>query len=378
MHVTTSVGDDHRPDVHAPREGLVGKGQVGQRFVDGDVHRDVGAATAVVGKNGVGGCRLIGCRAARDGPVGEHQVVGQRRVDGPCQNVATGVGDDHRAHVLIPSVRLIGKCQVCQRLVDGDVDGDVGAATAVVGKDGVSGGCLVGCWATGDGPVGENQVSGQRRVNAPCRHETASISHHHRAHVHVPRVRLVGQRQFCQWLIDGDVHRDVGRPARVVGENGVRHRRLVGGWTAGDGAVGKHKVVRQGRMDAPCLNETTVVGDNDGSDINVTRVALVGEGQVGQRFVHRDVNRDVRRTAAVVGKNRVGHGRLVGGRAAGDGAVIKHEVVWKSRVDAPRRHVPSCIGHRNGPDILASREDLIGEGQVCQRFVDGDVHRDVD
>jgi len=126
LHKATCVGHDDRSDIHASGVGLVGKCEVGQGFVDGDVHRDVGASTAVVGEDGVRHRRLVGVSTPRDGPVLKHQVAGQRRMNAPCLNEATGVGHHDRTHVHISGVDLVVQAEVCQRLVDGDVHGDVG------------------------------------------------------------------------------------------------------------------------------------------------------------------------------------------------------------------------------------------------------------
>jgi len=87
----TGVGDDDRANVDTPGERLVGEREVGQRLVDRDGHRDVGASTAVVRKDRVGSRRLVGGRATADRSVRKHQIAGQGGVNPPCLNETTGV-----------------------------------------------------------------------------------------------------------------------------------------------------------------------------------------------------------------------------------------------------------------------------------------------
>jgi len=62
LHKSTGVGYHDRPHVHISGVDLVGQSEVGQGFVDGNVHRNVGRTPAVVGINRVGGGRLVGIR----------------------------------------------------------------------------------------------------------------------------------------------------------------------------------------------------------------------------------------------------------------------------------------------------------------------------
>ena len=65
-------------------------------------------------------------------------------------------------------------------------------------------------------------------------------------------------------------------------------------------------------MNSPGLHKSTGVGYNDRSHVHISGVDLVGQCEGGQWFIDGNVHRDVGRTPAVVGINRVGGGRLVG------------------------------------------------------------------
>ena len=289
----------------------------------------------------------------------------------------TVVRHNDRTNIEVTRERLIGQRQIRKRFVDGDVHGDVGASAGVVRKDGVRHGGLVCRRVAGDGAVCKDKVAGKRRVDAPRVNKPTGVGHDDGAHIHVPRKRLVGEGQISQWLVDGDVHRDVGAPAAVVGENGVRDGRLIGIRTSSDGSVRKQKVAGQRRMNTPGLYEASGVGDDDRAHIHSTREGLVGEGQIGERLVHGDVHRDVCAPAGVVGKDGVRGGGLIGRRGAGDRAVVKRQVGRQGWMDPPRLNEATVVGHQHRTNVHAAGEDLIRENKVCQFFIDRDVHGDV-
>ena len=130
-------------------------------------------------------------------------------------------------------------------------------------------------------------------------------------------------------------------------------------------------------MNAPRLDETTSVGDHDRANIVTPGEGLIGEREVGQRLVHRDVHGDVGAATAVVGEDCVRHRRLVGVSTAGDRTVGKHKAGRKCRVNAPREDNAAGVGDHHRPNINASCVRLVGEREISQRLVDGDVHRDV-
>ena len=244
LNETSGVGHDDRPHINATRVGLVGEGQIGERLVHGDVHRDVGAPAAVVGENGVRDGRLIGIRTSSDGSVRKQKVAGQRRMNTPGLHEASGVGDDDRAHIHSTREGLVGEGQIGERLVHGDVHRDVCAPAGVVGKDGVRGGGLIGRRGAGDRAVVKRQVGRQGWMDPPRLNEATVVGHQHRTNVHAAGEDLIRENKVCQFFIDRDVHGDVGAATGIVGKNRVGGCGLIHVCGPRDGAVGKHQVAR--------------------------------------------------------------------------------------------------------------------------------------
>ena len=114
-------------------------------------------------------------------------------------------------------------------------------------------------------------------------------------------------------------------------------------------------------MNGPCLHNTPGIGHTNRSDVHASSERLVGQREVGERFVDGDLNRNTRASTAVVGVNRVRRRRLVGGRAARDGPVGEHQVPWEGWMNAPCLNQAAGVRNHNRPNINTSREDLIGE-----------------
>ena len=145
---------------------------------------------------------------------------------------------------------------------------------------------------------------------------------------------------------------------------------MVGIRATGDGAVGENQVVRQGRVNAPCLNKPSVVVHQNGTHIHSTGEHLICQRQICQRLVHRDREGDIHAPARVVAKNGVRNGRLVRCRCAGDDTVAKLKVGWKDGVDAPSLHGATVVGDDHAADVLSAGEDLVSQHQRRSVLVD--------
>ena len=96
-------------------------------------------------------------------------------MNAPCRHKATVVGHQDGPNRCVASVGLIGQDKIRNSFIDRDGERYVGIPTGVVGVHRVRRRCLIVRRRTGDGAVGEDEVSRQRRVNRPTLSKTSGV-----------------------------------------------------------------------------------------------------------------------------------------------------------------------------------------------------------